>query len=201
MERIVAGGFCIGAQCGRTRQKRGTKDVREIMEALGEADVREALKKVDGSEPLASDAKARRCLPKLFPQSASQPPMPTRQPSEEDEQRFLKELAAAYCHASRNRGPGPGGTLSEHWNWMPTNHPHAFETFAVVAKRVAVGQVPTSMLRAHFAARVLAGDRVEPDKVRPFALGNFHRRQSSKAVGRVFQARVNAALSPVVFSL
>ena len=177
------------------------RDIQEVMEALGDADVRGALKKVDGAVPLASDAKARKCLPKLFPQAGSQPAMPDCEPVAEDEQRFMKELAAAYRHAPRNRGAGPGGTLGEHWNWMPAEHPYPFEAFAEVAKRVALGRVPLPMLQAHFASRILAGDRDESDKVRPLALGNFHRRQSSKAVGRTFQSRVNAALSPVEFSL
>ena len=92
--------------------------------------------------------------------------------------------------------------MGEHWNWMPDEHAEAFAAFEPVALRVALGTVPSSMLAAHLSARVLATDRPdEIDKVRPLALGNFHRRQASKAVGKTFQSRVSVVLSPVEFSL
>ena len=51
------------------------------------------------------------------------------------------------------------------------------------------------------SARILAGDRGEADKVRPFALGNFHRRCASKAVAKAFEARVASALGPAEYSV
>ena len=94
--------------------QRIARDLKVIQEALGQDDVREALKVVDGQLPLAPDAKARRCLPKLFPRSSQQPSKPNVDPNPEDTERFLTELRSAYKFAPRNRGGGPGGTAGEH---------------------------------------------------------------------------------------
>ena len=51
------------------------------------------------------------------------------------------------------------------------------------------------------SAQVLATDKEEADKVRPLALGIVHRRLVSKAVGRVFQPRVAAAVGPLEHSI
>ena len=56
-------------------------------------------------------------------------------------------------------------------------------------------------MQAWLGARVLAGDREEHDKVRPFALGIFHRRAASRAVSRVFRGRVAAALGDGEYSV
>ena len=40
------------------------------------------------------------------------------QPADDDVQRFLKELRAAYRHAPNHRASGPGGARNEHWKWM-----------------------------------------------------------------------------------
>ena len=182
--------------------QRIARDIKAVQDALGNDDVREALRAIDCRSPMASDSKARRCLPHLFPQSPAQPEKPHRATQPEDVERFLTELRSAYRFAPRNRGSGPGGTLGEHWSWMPDEYADAFTSFEPIALRVALGRVPPSMLEAHLSARVLAADRPEEnDKVRPLALGNFHRRQASKAVGKTFQTRVSTVLNPVEFSL
>ena len=97
------------------------------MDAQGDADLCGELKKVDGAAQLASDARARRCLPKMFPQASRQTAVPDGGPTAEDKQRFKKELPAAYKDTLRNCGAGPGGMFGEHWNWMPFQHPNSFE--------------------------------------------------------------------------
>jgi len=184
-----------------TEALRLAKDVQRIREALRDEDTRDAMRLVDGMAAMAPDAKARRCLPALFPQAPNQPAQPTTQPTPQDVERFMHELRNAYRFAPAHRGAGPGSALGEHWSWMPAESPEAFEAFAPIALRVALGRVPLGMLRAHLSARVLAEDRPNEDNVRPFALGNLHRRLASKATGRVFQARVAAALAPYEYSL
>ena len=181
--------------------QRLAKDIRAIQDALGSEDVAGALRVVDGKVQLASDSKARSCLPNLFPQSPQQPSRPTRPALPDDIDRFKNELRRAYQFATRNRGAGPGGTRGEHWSWMPTHNPEAFAAFECISTRVALGQVPQAMLQAHLSARVLVTDRPEDDKVQPLVLGNFHQRHASKAVSRTFDVRVAVALRPVEYSL
>ena len=66
---------------------------------------------------------------------------------------------------------------------------------------LAVGRLPLEVIGALAAARVLAGDRAEADKVRPFALGIVLRRLINKAKARTFRSRVAAALAPHEHSL
>ena len=148
-------------------------DVQAIEQALAEEDMREAFRVIDGQAKLASEEKARTCLPRLFPRARSQPQIPISEPAPEDVERFLSELSKAYQHAPKNRGAGPGGSRGEHWKWMPMFEP-SWQSFAQVAMKIQLGLVEEEVVKAMLSARILAGDRPEGDKVRPFALGNFH---------------------------
>eukprot|EP00959_Pyramimonas_sp_CCMP1952_P276322 5776060-Pyramimonas_sp.AAC.1 len=63
---------------------------------------------------------------------------------------------------------------------MP-RHEEAWDSFAKVILKLQLGEAPRGAVQAWLGARVLAGDRVEHNKVRPFALGIFHRRAASRA--------------------
>ena len=190
-----------GAGAAPSEAQKLARQVKAIEEALADEDVREALRCVEGQVKLAPDGKARRCLPGLFPQQQARAPvLPQREPLAEDIDRFMRELQNAYAHAPRHRAPGPGGSRSEHWAWMP-GFEEAWEPMQRVLLRFALCKLPETTMQALHGARVLAGDRPEDDKVRPFALGVVHRRLTSKAVGKTFQARVSAAVSPVEYSL
>ena len=69
-----------------------------------------------------------------------------------------------------------------------------------VCLRFALGRVPPEVQVAFLSSRVLAGAKKD-EKVRPFALGGILRRCISKAVGRVFQARVAAAVGPTQYAI
>ncbi len=190
-----------GASLAPSEAQQLARQVKAIEEALANEDIREALRCVDGQVKLASDAKARRCLPSLFPQKQSGvPSLPEREPLPEDVARFGREIKSAYRHAPRHRAPGPGGSRNEHWSWMPA-HEHAWEPMEQVLLRFALCKLPDPVMRALHGARVLAGDRPEEDKVRPFALEIIHRRLCSKAAKKTFQARVSAVVSPIEYSL
>eukprot|EP00959_Pyramimonas_sp_CCMP1952_P395151 8279385-Pyramimonas_sp.AAC.1 len=83
---------------------------------------------------------------------------------------------------------------------MP-GHAEAWESCAQVVLRLQLGRAAGEAHRPWLSARILAGDREEPNKVRPLALGNFHRRTASKAVSRVFRGRVAAALGVTEYSV
>ena len=177
------------------------RDIQSIEEALADDDMREALRCVDAKMAIASDSKARRCLPALFPQAAMQPSIaPPQEPEEEDVSRFRRELRRAYSYAPAHRAGGPGNTRNEHWSWMP-RFEEAWPAIEDLLLRFALAKFSQSVLEAWMSARVLAGDREEDDKVRPFALGIVHRRLVSKAIGRVFKARVAAAVGPCEHSI
>ncbi len=140
------------------------RDVKAIREALADEDLREALRCVDGKLSLASDAKARRCLPALFPQAQTQPNIPDGEPLQEDVDRFRRELRNAYRHGPRHRGSGPGGARNEHWSWMPALE-DAWAPTEELMLRFALARLPARAMAALMSARVLAGDRSEDDKV------------------------------------
>ena len=102
-----------------TSAQRLAHDVRSISQALAEEDVREAFRVADGPMQMAADAKARSCLPSLFPRAAAQPLIAASRPTAEDVDGFLEELCKAYKHSPKHRGAGPGGSRCEHWSWMP----------------------------------------------------------------------------------
>ena len=184
-----------GASTQPSEAQRLARDVKSVEEALADDDVREALRCVDVNLEIASDRKARRCLPALFPQAPAQPVLEDREPLDEDIERFLKELRRSFQFAPSHRAAGPGSGRNEHWSWMPL-YEEAWEHIEKVLLRLALAKLPLPAMSAIMSAKVLAADRDEPDKVRPLALGVIHRRLVSKAVGRVFQARVAAAVGP-----
>ena len=59
---------------------------------MAEDDIREALRVADGPMQMATDAKARSCLPALFPRAAAQPPIVVSSPSAEDVEGFPEQL-------------------------------------------------------------------------------------------------------------
>ena len=183
-----------------TSAERLAHDVRSISQALAEDDIREALRVADGPMQMATDAKARSCLPALFPRAAAQPPIVVSSPAAEDVEGFLEQLYKAYRHSPKHRGAGPGGSRAEHWFWMP-EYEDSWKSFAQLSLRLQLGMVAQEVLQPWMSARVLAGDRDEADKVRPFALGNFHPTSDSKAVGRLFKSRVAAALQDSEYSV
>ena len=86
------------------------RDVKSIQEALGDDDIRAAMRIVDGRQSMAPEQKALNYLPSLFPTA----PLPTPaigDPDPDDIARFEEELIKAYRYAPRKRGAGPGGTL------------------------------------------------------------------------------------------
>ena len=176
------------------------KEVAAIQQALAEEDVREALRIVDGQAQMAPDWKARQCLPALFPPASTQPLVEDLEADGADAALFQKELSNAYRRAARNRGAGPGGTRGEHWSWMPY-HEDEWASFSRLVQSLQLGRAPQAAIQAFLSARILAGDREEADKVRPFALGNFHRRCASKAVARAFKKRVAAAIGEAEYSV
>ena len=189
-----------GAGSSLSEPQKLARDVKLIEEALADDDVREALRCIDTKLGMADDRKARRCLPHLFPQALSQPIMEERDPADEDVTRFRRELCRAYQYAPRHRGSGPGAAKNEHWSWMP-RHEDAWCHVEAILLRFALAKLPTSTMQALLSARALAADRDEPDKVRPLALGAIHRRLTSKAVSRTFQARVAATTAPIEHSV
>ena len=138
--------------------------------------------------------------PALFPQAQTQPNIPDGEPLQEDVDRFRRGLRNAYRHGPRHRGSGPGGARNEHWSWMPALE-DAWAPTEELMLRFALARLPARAMAALMSARVLAGDRSEDNKVRPFALGVIHRRNASKAVSRTFRARVAAQLAPVEYSI
>ena len=162
--------------------------------------MREALRCTDAKTPMASDSKARRCLPALFPQSAVQPTVDAGEPLEEDICKFRRELRRAYSFAPAHRAAGPGCGRNEHWSWMPL-YEGPWLHVENLQLRFALARLPPAAMEALMSARILAADRDEHDKVRPLALGVIHRRLTSKAVGRVFKTRVAAAVGPQEYSL
>ncbi len=184
-----------GAGFPLSAAQRLARDIKSIEEALADDDMREALRCADAKMQMADDRKARRCLPALFPQAASQPVIEDREPQDEDVERFLRELRSAYRFAPQHRACGPGSGRNEHWSWMP-RYEESWDHVEKVLLRLALAKLPAAAMQAVHSARVLAADRDEADKVRPLALGMIHRRLTSKAAGRVFQARVSAAVAP-----
>ena len=88
------------------------RDVKLIEAALQDEDVREALRSVDGRSSMAPDAKARRVLPKLFPQGRAFAAPAPNAPDESDVRLFQEELTRAVRYSARRRGPGPGALSS-----------------------------------------------------------------------------------------
>ena len=136
---------------------------------------------------MASDRKARRCLPALFPRAPAQPVLDNREPIDEDVNRFRRELVRAYQYAPAHRASGPGGARNEHWSWM-VRHQDAWAHVEELLLRLALAKLPLTAMKGILSAKVLAADREEQDKVRPLALGAIHRRLVSKAAKRVFEA-------------
>ena len=183
----------VGLPGHPSESQRLAQDVKSIEEALKDEEMKEALRCVDAKLAMASDNKARRCLPRLFPQASLQPAISAQEPNEEDVQRFRRELRCAYLHAPAHRAAGPGCSRNEHWSWMP-RHEEAWLPIEDLLVRLALAKLPEVALKALMSARILAADRSETAKVRPLALGIAHGRLVSKAVGRMFQSRVAAAV-------
>ena len=175
------------------------RDIKAIQEAMGDDDIRAALRVVDGRVSMASEAKALACLPDLFPTA----PLPTPHfddPDPDDVARFEEELIKAYKYAPRKRGAGPGGARGEHWEWMP-QHPLAWEQCSALLLRIALGKVSPTALGAIHSGRALALDRPEANRVRPLAVGNLHRRLVSKAITKTFTLRIQEVLGTSEYSL
>ena len=110
-----------GAPAQLSAAQRLAREVKSVEEALADEDMREALRRVDAKLSIASDGKARRCLPALFPQAALQPTIPMQDPREEEVGKFRLELRRAYSYTPSHRAAGPGDGRNEHWSWMPQN--------------------------------------------------------------------------------
>ena len=149
---------------------------------------------------MADERAAVRELPKLFPVRAQQPTNRVAPlPAQEDIDRFMEELDKTVAHAPTKRGAGPAGGRGEHWSWMP-EYADEWEEVKHLCLNQALGRVPQQVLIAFLSARVLAGAK-PGEQVRPFALGGILRRCISKAVGKTFQARVAAVVSPEQYAV
>ena len=190
-----------GQGASRTEAQRLADDVQAIQCAIDDGDARSALRRVDGHIDMAPEAKALAVLPGLFPKASKPlPALRVAEPTPADVEHFKRELRGCFLHAPPRRGAGPGGGKHEHWSWMPKYEEpwHQLQEFCLC---LALGRVPGDIVGALASARVLAGDREEADKVRPFALGVVLRRLVNKAKARTFRSRVAAALAPHEHSL
>ena len=173
-------------------------DLREIERSIADGDDRSALRRVDGPMKMATSQIATRELPKLFPRAQQPLPPPQHvEPSKEDVAAFLGELGAAFVHAPRRKGPGPGGGRGEHWHFCP-GFTDLWAPLRYCMLQLACGRVPDGVMAAVSSARVLAGDK-GGEEVRPFALGIILRRHISRAVSRVFRDRAAKQLEPLQY--
>jgi len=189
----------------QSKEKRLNLDVQLIRIALQDEDTRAALRVTDGKASMAPESKAIRSLPSMFPKGQV-PPWPnadlrTTLTKQEDMNGFLKSVRADIAYAMTRRGPGTGGSTAELWSFTAREPDEVWEPIGQALLNLALGNAPADALCAIYSSRVIALDRLEEDKTRPVAMGNFLRKCVNKAKARIFKKRVVEAIGDTDYSL